>query len=483
MSPGSRTRCGICRPTRWLRCCEPCGRNAPQGSPPSGAIRRTNGRGGSKRRYAIITGRSRALPMIRIRPRTLRAAGNLPVGRCEDRLRHGRAGKPDKAHHSSKKIAKSKKSFLPGGDPHTLSGTVGGIMQNLGRKLIRECRQRGLAMAQPPFRAHLVRPGFLLSAFASLTVISASAAPNSPSTASAPANGRYQVIRGPDINDILFKNLNTVCHGTLNTERDYAQCMLSTGNAVIDPEGNRYAPRSHLPQTAPSLAANAAPRANSAMTSNWENAGAADRAHNYSEAMRWWLAVIKEGTGIHYQNPNLTADDIRDNELGSRAVAEYQIGYYNELGLGVPQDYTKAAYWYQQSIDNHVLLSGRAIRRLGVLYAYGLGVPKDRQKAREVFMLLPDNGIVAVNLLDAGRLPRNPDDINTAAAQYGAEQKAKKEAEEEAHWQATLETIRRASSSSAGGSRSQSSGSSGPGWYACHHILGAMGGMMGCSPW
>jgi tetratricopeptide (TPR) repeat protein len=24
---------------------------------------------------------------------------------------------------------------------------------------------------------------------------------------------------------------------------------------------------------------------------------------------------------------------------------------------------------------------------------------------------------------------------------------------------------------------------SAPSWFACHHVLGAMGGMMGCSPW
>jgi TPR repeat protein len=77
---------------------------------------------------------------------------------------------------------------------------------------------------------------------------------------------------------------------------------------------------------------------------NQARAQAADRAHDYSAAMQWWLKELQEGSGLS-QGP--------EEELDSRGYAQYRIGYYYELGLGVTQNYSTAARWYQQAIGNN----------------------------------------------------------------------------------------------------------------------------------
>ena len=59
-------------------------------------------------------------------------------------------------------------------------------------------------------------------------------------------------------------------------------------------------------------------------------------------------------------------------------VAEYNLGVLYDSGQGVPQDYTKAAYWWGKAAAQG---SARAEDGLGVLYDSGQGVPQDYAKA------------------------------------------------------------------------------------------------------
>jgi len=47
-------------------------------------------------------------------------------------------------------------------------------------------------------------------------------------------------------------------------------------------------------------------------------------------------------------------------------------------GLGVPQDYQKAVYWFKKSAEQDYPL---AEINLALIYQYGLGVPQDSQEA------------------------------------------------------------------------------------------------------
>src|SRR2546427_8653224 len=54
------------------------------------------------------------------------------------------------------------------------------------------------------------------------------------------------------------------------------------------------------------------------------------------------------------------------------------LGAFYEKGLGVTQDYKKAAYWYQKAAKHSDVLGQR---NLGSLYYRGLGVPQDSAQA------------------------------------------------------------------------------------------------------
>jgi TPR repeat protein len=79
----------------------------------------------------------------------------------------------------------------------------------------------------------------------------------------------------------------------------------------------------------------------------------------------------------------------QDIPVHSPGAATYQdtltdtrtsIGEMYEKGLGVPQDYKAARYWYQKAIDTGGAgLSGPS-GRLARLYEQGLGGPRDHQK-------------------------------------------------------------------------------------------------------
>lgn len=77
--------------------------------------------------------------------------------------------------------------------------------------------------------------------------------------------------------------------------------------------------------------------------------------------------------------------------------AIYQLGYMFDEGLGVSQNHTSAAIWYQKAQRNT-----KALTRLGEMYAEGIGVERDYQKAAEYYHEAAYEGdtITSVNRLD-----------------------------------------------------------------------------------
>ena len=99
------------------------------------------------------------------------------------------------------------------------------------------------------------------------------------------------------------------------------------------------------------------------------------RSGNYAEAMLLFRRIdagqdISAETGGQYNK--LTYQEILTE---TRTF----IGDMNERGLGVPQDYKAARYWYQKAIDTGGFIS-MASARLARLYEQGLGGAKDHQK-------------------------------------------------------------------------------------------------------
>jgi hypothetical protein len=156
---------------------------------------------------------------------------------------------------------------------------------------------------------------------------------------------------------------------------------------------------------------------------------AAEKAGNYTEAMRVWRKIDAEpevdvaypGGKGNVQLGGFTSAGLYVDGL---AEARYKIAYYYEFGLGLNRNYTEAAAWYQKAVSttdlngNGTLFGTWATKRLGFLYAYGLGVSQDRAKARQLWAGLPegvDNGKAYVRLLDNNALPQNMDDPNRFA--------------------------------------------------------------------
>jgi TPR repeat protein len=81
-----------------------------------------------------------------------------------------------------------------------------------------------------------------------------------------------------------------------------------------------------------------------------DKALAADRAHDYAGAVQWLFKVVQEEERLlHLLDQNKSDSFSRILRQADLDAARYNIGHHYELGLGVPQDYGKAAYWYQQA--------------------------------------------------------------------------------------------------------------------------------------
>ena len=69
--------------------------------------------------------------------------------------------------------------------------------------------------------------------------------------------------------------------------------------------------------------------------------------------------------------------------------AQYQLGRRYYWGLGVPQDYGKAAEWWQKAAKQG---DPYAQFWLGYIYEYGLGVPRNMTQAAEWYQKADKQG-------------------------------------------------------------------------------------------
>ena len=70
-------------------------------------------------------------------------------------------------------------------------------------------------------------------------------------------------------------------------------------------------------------------------------------------------------------------------------VAQYNLAWMYDSGLGVPQDYKEAAKWYQLAADQG---DADAQINLGFMYKYGNGVPQDYKEAVKWYRLAVEQG-------------------------------------------------------------------------------------------
>lgn len=70
-------------------------------------------------------------------------------------------------------------------------------------------------------------------------------------------------------------------------------------------------------------------------------------------------------------------------------LAQGQIGFQYEKGIGVRQSYGDAANWYRKAADQG---DSRSMKNLGQLYELGLGVPEDWVRAAKWYQKSADKG-------------------------------------------------------------------------------------------
>ena len=101
---------------------------------------------------------------------------------------------------------------------------------------------------------------------------------------------------------------------------------------------------------------------------------------------------------------------VRDAVAGQPS-AEHDLGTFFAVGIEVPQDFERAAYWYRRAADQGV---ANAAYNLGVLLERGLGVPRDPEAAVARFREAAEAGHAgALNALglafrNGAGVPRDP---------------------------------------------------------------------------
>lgn len=73
---------------------------------------------------------------------------------------------------------------------------------------------------------------------------------------------------------------------------------------------------------------------------------------------------------------------VKQQAASGKLPAQLSLGGLYFDGLGVPQDYAQAAFWYRKAAEQG---DAGAQYKLGVLYCYGLGVPQDHAQAAAWF--------------------------------------------------------------------------------------------------
>jgi TPR repeat protein len=92
--------------------------------------------------------------------------------------------------------------------------------------------------------------------------------------------------------------------------------------------------------------------------------------------------VLPSGHGQASPPLDISADDLQMLQAqATQGITEAQttLGHLYDNGLGVPQDYAKAAQWYEKAAVQGDM---KAQYHLGALYENGRGVPQDHAKAR-----------------------------------------------------------------------------------------------------
>ena len=90
-----------------------------------------------------------------------------------------------------------------------------------------------------------------------------------------------------------------------------------------------------------------------------------------------FLQLVTMGSDAE-QNSNEPVPEIQKKAEQGDSNAQYKLGLVYDVGVGAPQDLTKAALWYQRAADQgHVA----AQFNLGLMYASGRGVAQDLVQA------------------------------------------------------------------------------------------------------
>ena len=72
------------------------------------------------------------------------------------------------------------------------------------------------------------------------------------------------------------------------------------------------------------------------------------------------------------------ADSLKKAALQGNTNAQSGLGFFYYLGLGVPQDYKQALFWYRKAALQE---DAGGQSGLGKMYYYGAGVPQDYKQA------------------------------------------------------------------------------------------------------
>jgi uncharacterized protein len=117
-----------------------------------------------------------------------------------------------------------------------------------------------------------------------------------------------------------------------------------------------------------------------------------DLPQNTSEAINWYRKAAENGearmqiklVNLLFQNQSMTPTYVEIHQLCEKAASShfapgvYCMGLLYDKGLGVEQDFTKAAKWFNEATN---LGNGLAAFRLGEMYSKGEGVKQDKISA------------------------------------------------------------------------------------------------------
>lgn len=135
------------------------------------------------------------------------------------------------------------------------------------------------------------------------------------------------------------------------------------------------------------------------LLANWYENGVSGVTKDYAKAVEWHLKAAERGNISSQsrlirlsQGDNASLYDPDANQVGAwiceaaeqgniwaeDLLSRMGFGYF--YGIGVPQDYVKAAYWFTKAAQQENII---AQSYMGVAYDLGLGVSKDSTKALE----------------------------------------------------------------------------------------------------